>query len=64
MILGDQEVRLRHFHQTIDRFLTGARSPKCGRPATLRRNETNQARDRVSSTMNRDKAYLRPPPTG
>jgi phenylpropionate dioxygenase-like ring-hydroxylating dioxygenase large terminal subunit len=23
MILGDQEVRLRHFHQTIDRFLMG-----------------------------------------
>jgi phenylpropionate dioxygenase-like ring-hydroxylating dioxygenase large terminal subunit len=23
MILGDQEVRLRHFHQTIDRFLSG-----------------------------------------
>jgi hypothetical protein len=23
MILCDQEVRVRHFHQTIDRFLSG-----------------------------------------
>ena len=23
MILGDQEVRIRHFHQTIDRYLMG-----------------------------------------
>ncbi len=23
MILSEQEVRLRHFHQTIDRFLMG-----------------------------------------
>jgi phenylpropionate dioxygenase-like ring-hydroxylating dioxygenase large terminal subunit len=32
MILGDQEVRVRHFHQTLDRFLAGDLPPEL-RPA-------------------------------
>jgi len=32
MILCDQEIRLRHFHQTIDRFIDGTWSVQAGAP--------------------------------